>query len=128
MQMIITDINLQKMVKTKKWRILIDHTKSDIQKLLDPGWDISLRNKQLLWPNKAAVVPDTESVHTFFLIKLMMPILVSTCVLCSPSRGTPSLNVSLLSVPGSHKWRRNIDTYALRVEKSQKMFGIYYVN
>lgn len=52
---------------------------------------------------------------TFFLIRLMIPILVNTCVLCSPSRGTPSLNVSLLSVPGSHRWRRNIATYALQV-------------
>ena len=51
-------------------------------------------------------------------MRLMIPIRVSTWVLWSPSRGTPSLNISLLSVPGSHKWRRNIATYALQVKNN----------
>lgn len=51
---------------------------------------------------------------TFFLMRLIIPILVSTCVLCNPSRGTPSLNVSRFSVPGSHRWRKNMATYALQ--------------
>ena len=55
---------------------------------------------------------------TFFLIRLMIPVRVSTSVLWSPSRGTPSLNISLLSVPGSHKWRRNIATYALQIKNN----------
>ena len=40
---------------------------------------------------------------TFLLIRLMMPILDKTCMRLTPSRGTPSLYVSLLSAPGSHR-------------------------
>ena len=51
--------------------------------------------------------------RTFFLTRDMIPILVRTCWRDKPSLGTPSANVSLLSAPGSQRWRINNDTYAL---------------
>ena len=41
--------------------------------------------------------------RTFFLTRDMTPMRVSTCCLDSPSRGTPSANVSEPSAPGSQR-------------------------
>jgi len=43
----------------------------------------------------------------------MIPIRVRTCWRESPSRGTPSANLSTLSAIGSHRCRMNSETYAL---------------
>ncbi|RNA44095.1 hypothetical protein BpHYR1_010946 [Brachionus plicatilis] len=52
---------------------------------------------------------------TFFLIKDMTAMRVSTCCRDMPSRGTPSANVCCcwLSTQGSHKCRMNMAVYAL---------------
>ena len=50
---------------------------------------------------------------TFLRTSDMIPIRVSTCCRDSPSRGTPSANVSALSAPGSQRCRMKSDTYAL---------------
>lgn len=54
------------------------------------------------------------TVITFLRIRDITPILVNTCCRLSPSRGTPSANVSALSAPGSQRWRMNRETYALK--------------
>jgi len=49
---------------------------------------------------------------TFLRRSAIIPMRVRTCWRDSPSRGTPSANLSTLSAIGSHRWRMNSDTYA----------------
>lgn len=57
---------------------------------------------------------NSVKILTFLRINDITPILVSTCCRLKPSRGTPSAKFSELSAPGSHKWRMNNETYALK--------------
>lgn len=59
--------------------------------------------------------------HTFLRINDITPMRVRTCCRDSPSRGTPSANVSAPSAPGSHRWRIKRDTYALKNRESAQV-------
>jgi len=51
---------------------------------------------------------------TFLRMSAMIPMRVRTCWRDSPSRGTPSANLSTLSAIGSHRCLMNNETYALK--------------
>ena len=51
-----------------------------------------------------------KQCETFLRISAIIPMRVRTCWRDSPSRGTPSANLSTLSATGSHRCRMNSET------------------
>lgn len=60
-----------------------------------------------------------RSILTFFFTRDMTPIRVRTGCLQSPSRGTPSANISEPSATGSQRCLMKSDTYALPEKQSK---------